>query len=337
MSTTLFTGVPGSGKTYKMMCEVWRNKDKYFILHNIIGFDTDLLKGFGLNWQNYIIENNLEPDVFFSKEYQSELAKRIEEKYKRPMLIIIDEAHEWFDVHKKSIKMWLSYHRHLNQQIYLVAHASENIPRVYRSFIELEYRAKSSSIIFLPYWFMYNRIVGYGQKEGAGYVFERKRKEIFDLYKSADIKEGKVNKSLLVPIMLLFMVGCLVYFIKAPDLIYGKEKKESIVEIEKTEQIKKDDISKTKKEEEKNTIKNQYAYIGNFNGEGVVENIETGRQSRLSDIGGRMIVNRGADYAAVELNGKLYELNSSRRYTEQKRNSDFNISSEANERPPVSE
>ncbi|MEN6461036.1 MAG: zonular occludens toxin domain-containing protein [Syntrophomonas sp.] len=189
---TLYSGIPGSGKTYKMVAELSRCKDKYYVVHNIDGLIEGYLRDYGVNFIEYCTKENMEVPDFFSKEYQIKFCAAVYEKYNRPVLVIIDEAHEWFSVNSKNLKMWLSYHRHIDQDIWLVAHRSTNIPAMYRSFIEIEYRAKSGAFMGVPGFFLYNRILG-GQ--ASGYCKERKKQAIFDIYKSQLINSEKKRKT----------------------------------------------------------------------------------------------------------------------------------------------
>ncbi len=314
---TLFSGLPGSGKSYKMVAEAIKNKDEYYIIHNIVGFKTEVLGEYGFNWAEYIEKHNLTIEVFFSKEYQIELASQIREKHKRSMLIIIDEAHEWFGHYCNALKMWLSYHRHLDQQIYIVAHASRNIPQMYRSFIECEYRAKSSSIIFLPMFFFYNRVVA-GQR--VGYVLERKKKEIFDLYKSQDVndKNIKQNKSLMVPILLVLSLVGVYGFFKAPEYIFNKGRKVEGKKVN-SENMQYSDIEKQRFQEItlKNKFEERYAYVGEFNGEIVVEDRKTGDQYPLTYLNEkyRAVLCDRQRAAVVESDkGELIDIHNFRRY-----------------------
>lgn len=329
---TLFSGIPGSGKSYKMVAEIWKNRGKFFIIHNVVGFKTEKLEGMGFEWIKYINENNLSVEEFFSKEYQSELAQKIKEKYKRNMLVVIDESHEWFDRNVKNIKMWLSYHRHLNQTIYLVAHASRNIPQTYRSFIELEYRAKSSSLLFVPGVFMYNRLVG---SQGAGYIFERKKKEIFDLYKSADVKGAKEisKKSLFLPIALIAIAAGIIMFITSPSWIFGvkhigEEKKDKVeVSVEKSEQRVKSGVSDIEKmpvvslvnvNEPADRVENKYAYVGQFDGQIVLENRQNGNQyniQKIPEINNVILVDRNEACTVTTKNGEMVTLYNYERYS----------------------
>lgn len=322
---TLFTGLPGSGKSYKMVAELWKNKNKYFIIHNVVGFKTETLKEFGFNWVDYCTKNNISVEEFFSKDYQVELAKKVKEKYNRPMLIIIDEAHEWFDRNVKALKMWLSYHRHINQQIYLVAHATRNIPQTYRTFVEVEYRAKSSSFIFLPRYFFYNRIIG-GQR--AGYILEKKKQAIFDLYSSADIKGGEKKRvSFLIPGVILLIIILFVLFLKAPGFMWGKkEKTESGVKIESQVGVgRKNDAQSSenpvhgeiKETESEMPFDKKYAFVGQINGMVIIENRSDGVQYMLHRVPGnyRILAVDRADYCIV-WNGRdeIYTLRNFDRY-----------------------
>ena len=185
-----------------MVAELSRQKDKYYVVHNIDGLQEGYLGDYGINFIKYCEDQKIDIVEFFSKEYQIEFTKAVLEKYNRPVLAIIDEAHEWFSVNSKNLKMWLSYHRHLNQDIWLVAHRSTNIPAMYRSFIEVEYRAKSGSFLNIPGFFFYNRILG-GQQ--SGYIKERKSQKIFEIYKSQLI--GKVEKKKTPKVLVVLVAG----------------------------------------------------------------------------------------------------------------------------------
>lgn len=306
---TLYSGVPGSGKTYKMVAELDREKEKYFVVHNIDGLAPDYLGRFGVNFVDYCKENNLEVTEFFSKECQIEYCAKIKEKYDRPVLCIIDEAHEWFSTNSKTLKMWLSYHRHIDQEIWLVAHRSTNLPAVYRSFIEVEYRAKSGAFMGIPGYFFYNRIVG---GVPAGYVKERKLQKTFKIYKSA-IASSKVNRK--KPKLLIFMIiGVLVLvaaFIALPQIMMSPKAEK----VEKNQSKKVpvaapgsvasvEDIVKKKNLEEKLqslTLSDKYAYVGNFAGRIVLEDRKTGEHKYIEKMSERLqiVSSSGSDSCVV--------------------------------------
>lgn len=310
---TLFSGVPGSGKTYKMVAELSRCKDKYFVVHNIDGLQDGYLGNYGINFIQYCKENNLEVPDFFSKEYQIEFTQKIRDKYARPVLCVIDEAHEWFSTNSKALKMWLSYHRHLDQQIWLVAHRSTNLPSVYRSFIEVEYRAKSGSFLGIPGFFFYNRLLG---GVAAGYVKERKSQKIFKIYKSA-LASSDVNRK--KPKMLYFMIAGVIVlvasFIALPYYFMKPDSKE----VEKKEMKaapgahgsartpgassvdavvnKLNALEKSQAE----SLAERYAYAGNFNGRIVLEDRKTGENKYIEKMseGLKVVSVSGSDSCIV--------------------------------------
>jgi len=264
----LYSGIPGSGKSYKMVKDLIDERNKYYVVHNIDGLKQETLGDYGLNWIEYCEREKMEVTEFFSKEYQTKFSEAVRTKYERDCLVIIDESHEWFDKNKRELKMWLSYHRHLSQTIWLVAHRSTNLSSIYRSFIEVEYRAKSSSIIALPGFFLYARIVG-GQQ--VGYKFERLDKKVFSYYKSQSTGYKKQPKSKLFPVVLLLVIGVVSLFVAAPKYILGDNKKEITDNKEKSTY---DNIQKTDK----------YIYVGRIGDQHLITIIDTGQTVKLKQL-----------------------------------------------------
>jgi hypothetical protein len=303
---TLFSGLLGSGKSYKMVAELSRCKEQYFVVHNIDKLQEGYLGEFGVNWIDYCKELNLDVSEFFSKEYQSEYSKAIFEKYNRPILVIVDEAHEWFDRHVKTFKMWLSYSRHLDQTVWLVAHSSKNIPAIYRSFIEVEYRAKSGSFLILPQFFFYNRVF---QGERAGYTFERKKKEIFALYKSKEINTDKKAKtSYLLPVMGVLAVSGVVLFFWLPKA-HSFHKVEHKSNVGVNQPISSIDNSKNNHQIINSlvgdSLEDKYAYVGIFNNRVVLEDRKSGNQLPLNRIKGNWkVLEADRDNSCTLFDGK---------------------------------
>lgn len=284
---TLYSGIPGSGKTYKMVNDLDEAKEKYFIIHNIEGLKEGYLtKDQGFNFIKYVEEmkkENHDFDVvtFFSKDYQTELTLAIREKYKKNTLIIIDEAQEWFDHKKKQLKMWLSFHRHLNQDIWLVAHKATNIPSIYRSFVEVEYRAKTGSILCIPGFFMYNRIVG---GEQIGYKFVRKKKAIFDIYKSTHEGFEKKKPSMLIPAILILCVAGVAYFFIIPQRVIGKNIKKG-EKVENKSQLNSLDVKSGVVDPQQ-----EFRYAGKVGNQYLVEDLKSNKIITISEMPGRMMI-----------------------------------------------
>jgi len=330
---TLFSGIPGSGKSYKMVLELSRVKDKFYVVHNIDGLLENYLGDFGMNFITYCEEKHLEVMDFFDRDYQAKLAEDVRAKYDRRILVIIDEAHEWFSSNSKKLRLWLSYHRHLDQEIWLVAHRSSNLPSVYRSFIEVEYRAKSGSILGLPGFFTYNRIMG-GQR--AGYKIERKKQAIFNLYRSQVIETDHKRKiPMMIPIMAGMVLIGLLIFLLAPKFMFNKKivVKPAVINQTAKNQISAQpggnmisggsvaqaamipQIPKVPKEVD---LTDKYAFIGLFDGKAIVEDRSSGEQISLSRVPGRMMLieAQGLDFCQVlsAESGKQFFFYNSRRF-----------------------
>ena len=318
---TLFSGIPGSGKSYKMVAELSRLKNEYFVVHNIefMPEHRDYLGEFGVDFVEYCKIQNIEVVEFLSKEYQIEYSKAVNEKYNRPVLVIVDEAYEWFSRHSKSLGTWLAYHRHLDENIWLVTHRSSNLPAVYRSFIEVEYRAKSGSILGFPGYFIYNRILG---DQKAGYNIERKKKEIFGLYKSILIDNKKKRKiPMMLPILgVLACIGLILFFI-IPSKVMGRNVKKDIknkmaIESQNNEAQNKA-IIELQKIQYLNSIEEKYAFVGSMNGKAVIENRLTGEQQSLERLPEvmKLVEIKGLDSCLLfSKNGQLVSLFNSRRF-----------------------
>lgn len=218
MSIILYSGIPGSGKTYKMVKDLFTERHQYYVVHNIDGLaDGFLLQG--VDFRDYCKKHDIEIVDFFSKEYQQQFTEAVRSKYNLNCLVIIDEANEWFSSHRSTLKMWMSYHRHLNQTVWLVAHRSTNLPAIYRSFIEIEYRAKTSKLICVPGFFIYNRIVA---GERVGWKMEPVKSDVFSVYKSQEKGFKKSRPSIFLPFILLLSLAGMIYFFTVPQRVIAK-------------------------------------------------------------------------------------------------------------------
>ena len=280
---TLYSGIPGSGKTYKMVAELDRCKSRYYVVHNIEGLKPEYLGDQGISFIKYCSDNNLPVEQFFSKEYQIEFCEAVFKKYQKPVLCIIDEAHEWFAKTQQTLKMWLSYHRHLNQDIWLVAHRAANIPMVYRSFIEIEYRAKSGAFLGVPMYFIYNRILG-GQP--AGYTKERKRQAIFDIYQSQTIQAKKHTKiPKVLPLIIAVVVILLSLFFYMPTRMLKSEKSvDSVAGVPDADLFRSMETAISKIDSLKIEFEKKFAFVGIFGDRVLLEVRATGEQLPLQRI-----------------------------------------------------
>ncbi len=137
---TLYTGVPGSGKTYRLVYELLKLPvGKYYIFHNIDGLQEELIEGgqFIQQWQ--------EIKDFLTMDKQKQITEQVRDKYGRSCLVIIDEAWEWLGRKSKSEPeaiAWLKMHRHLSQQVWVCTQSYKDLSQAVYDIIPVEIRAK---------------------------------------------------------------------------------------------------------------------------------------------------------------------------------------------------
>lgn len=224
MSIRLYSGLPGCGKTYRVVYEIIKTGllDKYFICHNIpdLKIDNPMIKSF--NPENN--ELGLDSGKMFNYEFQKDFSHQVREKHKRNILWVIDECDKiGFDRSTPIIKEWMSMHRHLGQEIYLISQSKWNIARDYMNLLEVEIQGKKGFIFssFIYSWW----------SSGEKFATDRlpKDKKIFDAYRSFQIKDTKIPQSKFLKYFLfvgMFAVVAVIYwiFFAVPNSIKSNNK-----------------------------------------------------------------------------------------------------------------
>lgn len=178
----LITGKPGSGKTYLAVQRLLELPvGKYVIWHNIAGLKPEVFPE-----PHMIKEIPADLKAWGTKENQIEYADACKEKYGRPMLVVIDEAQMVFGEKNADLKAWLSWHRHLGQDIWLIAQHAKMLHQDYVVLAEYEVRAVKSMIL--------NMLVYQFRVGGETFKTARRRKDtrVFQAYRSFD--HGEVSK-----------------------------------------------------------------------------------------------------------------------------------------------
>lgn len=203
-------GVPGSGKTYKSVYSLYSNfginpklKDTKF-LHNDIDFAYTNINELKLDSFNPGSIKPLDWDLFYDnlttlhahysdKKTDSELIELAKTYDLFRCLIIIDECHNYLDKNDKVLIWWLSYHRHLHHQIYLITQNLALIYTKYKSFSEFFYVAKSSSLRLFKNQMTYSQFTNsrLSQTSKSGTIKIPFVKEIFDSYHSGANQQSK--------------------------------------------------------------------------------------------------------------------------------------------------
>lgn len=206
MAIRLYSGIPGSGKTYRVVYELLYTDllKKYYVFHNIpnLSIDHPHLKAFGK-------ETDFNPPDLFTYETQKEISAQIKEQYNKNVLWIIDECDKLgMDRVDKRHKEWLSMHRHLGQDIYLITQSRWNLAKDYMNLIEVEIQGKRGYIFqsFIYSW------LASGEKFATDRI--PKKKDVFNSYRSFHFAELKSKKSKIF----IYLIGLIL--ITAVSLIY---------------------------------------------------------------------------------------------------------------------
>lgn len=240
-------GLPGSGKTYKAMYSLYSNfglndkfKDSKF-KHNDIKFaytnineiklehfKKDTVKK--LDWDEFKTALQHLHLLYKSKKEDSVLIEKAKELNIFECLIIIDECHNYLDVQDKVLVWWLSYHRHLHHQVYLITQNLALVNSKYKSFSEFFYMAKPSSLKIFKNKMVYTQYTTsrMSMASKSGVIKIPFIKEIFDSYHSgANQQSENVLKKFVVIAILFFL---LLIFILIGIQSYWTTKAESINE-----------------------------------------------------------------------------------------------------------
>jgi zona occludens toxin len=156
-------------------------------------------------------------DLYLSKVGDSVLLERADELELSNTLFIIDEAHNFFDAKNDVLVWWLSYHRHLHQDIILITQNLALIYRKYLTFGEFFYRAVPSSLRLRGGVFTYHQFVNYKlyKTSHTDTIKVKFNKAVYDLYGSGANTQGKkvILKFIIIGFVLFLIVVIFFKFI----------------------------------------------------------------------------------------------------------------------------
>lgn len=202
----LYTGKPGSGKTYRVVRDLMKESGRYYILHNIPELKEELIED-----GKYIQSWEAIPDVM-TKGKQSELAAWARREYSRNVLFVFDECQTKLSRKTDAVLEWLSWHRHLDMDIWLICQSERMIAREYVDLCSHQIRAKRG---ITTGQFVYQYSVG-----GESYRTERVKQSnaVFASYKSfeggGEVKKGRskigyyaMGACAVAIVLLIYMIG----------------------------------------------------------------------------------------------------------------------------------
>lgn len=252
-----YLGLPGSGKTYRAVDHVYNafldpksktfgKYDRFFTNINEFKFDSfntpakiDSRKlqskreietsesaiassktvAYNLDMDQLIISLGELRDLYLSKVGDSVMMDRADDLHLSNTLFIIDEAHNFFDTKNDVLVWWLSYHRHLHQDIILITQNLSLIYRKYLTFGEFFYRAVPSSLRLRGGIFTYHQFVNYKlyKTSHTDTIKVKFNQAVYDLYGSGANTQGKkvIYKFLLIAAFLFVLVLLLFKFISS--------------------------------------------------------------------------------------------------------------------------
>lgn len=227
---TLLTGIPGSGKSYMAVHHVSQLKDQSKVLHNIEGFTL------GIPLDKFSIDNGIKKIDVFRKSFHEKNDSL------HGWTIIIDEAAELFPKHLKDtdVVSFFDYHRHYGIDIFLITQDIKKVTPDITCLAESHYRAASGASNPVPGFLLYQQIVG---GEAVSRKWLRKKKQIFELYKSTNNHSSKtlnIGKVYLAVCVLALIVA--VYSLKTWFSTFKPSEKEQPVVAQKNTQPQKNNI-----------------------------------------------------------------------------------------------
>lgn len=142
-----------------------------------------------------LLVNNLEilRQLYLQKVPDNELMQKADELRLSDSFFVIDEAHNYFDSKNNTLIWWLSYHRHLHQDIMLITQSLDLVYRKYLRFAEFYYRAVPSSLRIRGNVFTYNQYLKWQlfKNSKSGTIKVKFNPEVYKLYGSGANTQGK--------------------------------------------------------------------------------------------------------------------------------------------------
>lgn len=204
---TYLVGNPGSGKTYYAVFEIYRlflfKPQKTFLSKfikqpklkeyercytNINEFKFDLHDKFiKFDFDKFYADMSNLYELYSSKVSDAQLNERAKELNLSGCLIILDEAHNFLKAKGDPVLIWwLTYHRHLYQDIFLITQDLSLVNDEYKRIAEYFLKAMDSAKRLFKNKFRYIKYSSYKlYKKDALEVFTIPYlKEVFDLYHS---------------------------------------------------------------------------------------------------------------------------------------------------------
>lgn len=234
---TYLVGNPGSGKTYYAVFEIYRLflfkpqktflskfikqpklKEYTYCYTNINEFKFDLHeKIIKFDFDKFYADMSILYALYISKVEDAELNERAKELNLSGCLIILDEAHNFLKAKGDPVLVWwVTYHRHLYQDIYFITQDLSLINDEYKRIAEYFLKAVDSAKRLFKNKFRYIKYSSYKlyKKDVLEALTIPYLKEVFDLYHSGQSTSQKsfVRQFIYIGIFTFIFLLILFYF-----------------------------------------------------------------------------------------------------------------------------
>lgn len=234
---TYIVGNPGSGKTYYAVFKIYqlfifkpkdtflsrvikpeKQKEYSYCYTNINGFKFDLdAKFIKFDYEKFYSDLEVLYLLYMDKVGDDILNEKAKELNLHNVLIVLDEAHNFLKAKEDNILVWwLTYHRHLYQDIMLITQDLSLISNEYKRIAEHFLKAVDSSKRLFKNKFRYMLYGSYKmyQKDVMQKFHVPYLKEVFNLYHSGQNASQKsfVRKFLYVSLFLFITLSIYFYF-----------------------------------------------------------------------------------------------------------------------------
>lgn len=234
---TYIVGNPGSGKTYYAVFKIYqlfifkpkdtflskvikpeKQKEYLYCYTNINGFKFELDDKFiKFDYEKFYSDLEVLYLLYMDKVGDDVLNEKAKELNLHNVLIILDEAHNFLKAKEDNILVWwLTYHRHLYQDIMLITQDLSLISNEYKRIAEHFVKAVDSSKRLFKNKFRYMLYGSYKmyQKDVMQKFHVLYLKEVFNLYHSGQNASQKsfVRKFLYVSLFLFITLSIYFYF-----------------------------------------------------------------------------------------------------------------------------
>lgn len=234
---TYLVGNPGSGKTYYAVFKIYqlflfrpqdsflskfikpeKQKEYTHCYTNINEFKFDLCYKFiKFDFDKFYADMSILHALYVSKVTDAELNERAKELNLSGVLIILDEAHNFLKAKEDPVLVWwLTYHRHLYQDIYLITQDLSLISNEYKRIAEHFLKAVDSAKRLFKNKFRYILYGSYKmyQKDAMQKFHIPYLQEVFDLYHSGQSTSQKsfVRKFFYIALFVFILLCVYFYF-----------------------------------------------------------------------------------------------------------------------------